>query len=93
MSKELRISFLRSNEGRTSSWDDNTTGSQSSNWDDKNAGMGNISGNAASAGSWDAQAPNAWQQQQKNKQIMGSATGKLSPDKLFRLFQYCSCFE
>lgn len=61
--------------GRTSSWDDNTTGSHSSNWDDKNSVMGNLTGNASSTSSWDAQTPNAWQQQQKNKQIMGSATG------------------
>lgn len=61
--------------GRTGSWDDNTTGSHSSNWDDKNNVMGNLTGNASSSSSWDAQTPNAWQQQQKNKQIMGSATG------------------
>lgn len=82
--------MLLAHEGRTSSWDDNTTGSHSSNWDDKNAGMGNISGNAASAGSWDTQAPNAWQQQQKNKQIMGSATGKLSRS-IFFIFLLFKC--
>lgn len=38
--------------------------------------MSNISGNASASGSWDNQAPNAWQQQQKNKQII-SGTGKI----------------
>lgn len=46
-----------------------------SNWDDKNSAMGgNAGGNVT--GAWDAQTPGVWQQQQKNKQLMGSGAGK-----------------
>lgn len=45
-----------------------------SNWDDKNAAMsGNAGGNVS--GAWDAQTPGVWQQQQKNKQLMGLSSG------------------
>lgn len=35
---------------------------------------GNAGGNVT--GAWDAQTPGVWQQQQKNKQLMGSGAGK-----------------